>query len=137
MYDQAVPSLRQLAASLLLWWYRFDPRTIHVRFVVDKVALRFSSQYFGFLLQCPSTSAPYSVIYQSLMLYKISKLQHQTTYLESKTVQKLTLCSCPGWSSAVLALCLNTTFYHPTCCKECRTVWSPCAWLPLKKKINK
>jgi hypothetical protein len=50
MYDQAVPSLRQLAASLLLWWYRSDPRKIHVRFVVDKVALRFSSQYFGFLL---------------------------------------------------------------------------------------
>ena len=74
----------------------------------------------------------HSVIYQSLMLYKTSKLQHQTTYLKSLNVHKLTLCSCPRQSSAASALYWNTTFYHPMCCKECRTVWSPCAWLPLE-----
>ena len=74
----------------------------------------------------------HSVIYQSLMLYKTSKLQHQTTYLKSLNVHKLTLCSCPRQSSVASALYWNTTFYHPMCCKECRTVWSPCAWLPLE-----
>ena len=123
----------QLAASLLLcgtglitdqstsdlWWTKwqsgFPPNT-----------LVFSCSVILLVLHA------HSVIYQSLMLYKTSKLQHQTTYLKNLNVHKLTLCSCPGRSSAVLALCLNTTFYHPTCCKECRTVWSPCAWLPLE-----
>ena len=39
MVKKAVPWLRRLVAGLSLWRPGFDPRTVHVGFVVEKVAL--------------------------------------------------------------------------------------------------
>jgi hypothetical protein len=46
----AVPELRRLIAGFPQRRPKFEPRSGHVGFVVDKVALRqFFSEYFGFL----------------------------------------------------------------------------------------
>jgi hypothetical protein len=52
--NMAVPRLRRLVAGLSLWMPGFDPGSVHVGFVVDKVALvfprvlRFFPEYFDF-----------------------------------------------------------------------------------------
>jgi hypothetical protein len=44
--------LRQLVAGFPLWWPRFDPRSSHVGFAVDKVALgQDSCEYYSFPCQ--------------------------------------------------------------------------------------
>jgi hypothetical protein len=46
-----MPWLRWLVAGLSPWGPEFVPRSIHVGFVVDKVALgQFFSEFFGFPL---------------------------------------------------------------------------------------
>jgi len=46
-----VSLLRQSIASLVPWRSRFDPRPVHVGFLVGKVALvQVIPQYFGFLV---------------------------------------------------------------------------------------
>jgi hypothetical protein len=42
---KTVPWLRRLVGGLSPGWSRFDPSPVHVRFVVDKVALAFLCQY--------------------------------------------------------------------------------------------
>jgi hypothetical protein len=52
---RAVPWLRRLVAGLSPRRSGFDPGSVHVGFVVDKVAL---GQYFGFSLSIHSTGVP-------------------------------------------------------------------------------
>jgi hypothetical protein len=56
----AVPSLRRLVAGLSPQRPGFDPGSVHVRFVVDKLALGqvFSPSTLVFLCQFYSTGAP-------------------------------------------------------------------------------
>jgi hypothetical protein len=53
--------------------FRFDHRPVHVRFVMDKVALRqVFPQYFRFPCQYHSTNAPHSFIHLPPTLYNVS-----------------------------------------------------------------
>jgi hypothetical protein len=55
---EAVPWLRRLVAGLSPRMPGFDPGSVHVEFVVDKVALgQVFPQYFGFPCQFHSTGA--------------------------------------------------------------------------------
>jgi hypothetical protein len=56
---RAMPWLTQLVTGLSPRRPGFDPRSVHVGFVVDKVALgQVFSEYFGFPRQFHSTGAP-------------------------------------------------------------------------------
>jgi hypothetical protein len=70
----AVPWLRQLVNSFLVWRPGFNPRPVHVGFVVDKVAMRqvFSPLLPIFPCHYYSTNAPQSfLIPLSPMLYNL------------------------------------------------------------------
>jgi hypothetical protein len=55
---KAMPQFKQLVASFPLWHPRFDPKSHHVEFVVNKVALgQIFSENFGF----PCSTAIFSV----------------------------------------------------------------------------
>ena len=63
---------RRLVAGRLTRRHGFDPRSVHVRFDVDKVAVgQAFSQYFSFPCQYHSTNAPYSFIHLPPTLYNV------------------------------------------------------------------
>jgi hypothetical protein len=49
IHAETMPYLRQFVTGFPPQWPRFDPRSIHVGFVVNEVALgKVSSEYFSF-----------------------------------------------------------------------------------------
>jgi len=59
--------------SLSLRRSDFDPRPVQVRFVVDKGALRFQSEYISYLYPYLSTNEQYPCyIHLSLTVYNVS-----------------------------------------------------------------
>jgi hypothetical protein len=72
----AVPWLRQLVTGLSLWRPRFNPGSVHVGFVVDKVALGqvFPPSTSVFLCEFHSTGAPLLVKVGKILLIFIIEL---------------------------------------------------------------
>jgi hypothetical protein len=83
----AVPWLRRLVAGLPPRRRGFDPGSVHVGFVMDKVALgqvfprvlRFSPEYFGFPLSFHSTGAS--------LLGEMKKTDHLYLHLHYRVAQ--------------------------------------------------
>jgi hypothetical protein len=108
---KAVPWLRRLVAGLWPWRHRFHPRLVHVRFLVDKMALR---QGFLGVLQSPSVT----IILQCLSPYLCS-----CTYLsyhkderakpgDLLTSNSLFKCLMLEAKSCNLQQCIKPTDYH-------------------------
>jgi len=65
-----------VSSGLSLFSSKLNPRPIHVGFMVAKVVLRFSSEYFVSLHQYHSTNVPRSFSDVSLMLYSETWILH-------------------------------------------------------------
>ena len=61
--DKGLRHGSQVVTSLSLWVLGFNPRQVHVGFVVDKADWdRFYSKHTDYLCQCHSTNTPLSLL---------------------------------------------------------------------------
>ena len=82
-----LPWLRRSVSGLSPRWPNFNPKSFHVRFVVDKAALGqfLSPSTSVFPCQYHIANAPYSFNRLSLTLYNLSSLWcHYITHLKKK-----------------------------------------------------
>jgi hypothetical protein len=76
----------------------------------------------------------YSYIFLTCIIQFTDKLigpafSFSTCTAEDRT---LTVWNYHEWNWAGWLLCTNIAWYHPVCCRVCRTVWSLCGWRQLK-----
>jgi hypothetical protein len=91
----AMPSLRRAVASFSLQWHRHEPKSVHVGFVVDKVALgQVCSKFFSF---CPVNSIP---LWLSMLIYHMQDEKWAIWCLQFRDISHLdiNMCYCKLWA---------------------------------------